>query len=151
MDLEEESARGSPVAGHFFGTFIALVGGALLVAPWWSTHLPADDYPLTTVLGVLFGAGGLMLAIPDRWPRLRALAFALMLTAFGTICAALALMPSHPDALGRLTIGGVPGFRGLVIPLWARLVAGIFAAILLAAGGAGLWGFARGLFDRVRD
>jgi len=76
------------------------VGAALATGPWWSATLPRSDYPLVWVLGALFGGIGLFVALPgDRLPRLRSFVFCVFLAAFGIVCAALALAPTHlaPD------------------------------------------------------
>ncbi len=130
---------------YFMGALLLFVGVALGTSPWWSATLPRADYPLTIVLGVIFGGGGLFLSIPEqRAPRLRTLAFCAWIGAFGLACASLALMPFHPDADGTYRIAGVPGVIAAAIPWWARIVAAAFAVILLGASGAGLWGLLRG-------
>ncbi|MFO1311189.1 MAG: hypothetical protein U1F41_03895 [Burkholderiales bacterium] len=124
---------------------LLLAGVALVTSPWWSATLPRTDYPLVIALGVIFGGGGVFIAIPeDRAPRWRTLAFCLRIGAFGLVCAAIALAPFHPDAGGTYRIAGIPGFVGASVPWWARIVAGGFALLLLGAAGAGLWGLARG-------
>ena len=106
------------------GALALLVGAGLLSGPWWSSTLPKSDYPLVIVLGAVFAAIGAFAAIPDSWPRLRTLSFALFMGTFGLVCAALTLTPLHPAADGTWTIGGIPGFiTGGPIPWWARLVA----------------------------
>jgi len=131
--------------GYLMGALLLFVGASLASAPWWSATLGRADYPLVIVLGVIFGGAGLYMAIPeDRAPRLRTLAFCLWIGAFGLACASLTLMPFHPDADGTYRIAGVPGFIAAAIPWWARIVAGVFAVLLLGASGAGLWGLVRG-------
>jgi hypothetical protein len=148
MDPAPPAVPEDSVGARAFGIFTFAVGAALLTAPWWSRTLPPSDYRLTTVLGLLFGGGGLMAALPARWERLRTLAFTTLTGAFGAICAALALLPTLPGADGRFSVGGVPGFAAAPIPWWARLVAAAFALILLAASVAGLYGLLRALFPR---
>jgi hypothetical protein len=132
-----------------FGALIALVGLSLASSPWWSPTLARTDYALVVVLGVIFGGGGVFLALPeDRAPRLRTLVFCVWMGAFGLACAALALAPLHADPDGTYSIGGVPGFIATPIPWWARIVAAFFAVLLLGVAGAGLWGLVRGLFGR---
>ena len=126
-----------------------LVGAALLGAPWWSSTLPRSDYPLVAVLGTVFAAIGVFAALPESWPRLRALFFALFMATFGLVCAALALTPLHPAPDGTWTIGGVAGFvTSEPMPWWARIVAGFFAIVCLGTAVLGLSGLARGLFGR---
>jgi len=130
---------------YFMGALLVFVGAALASSPWWSATLGRADYSLVIVLGVIFGGAGVFLSIPeDRAPRLRTLAFCLWVGAFGLACASLALMPFHPDADGTYRIAGVPGFIAAAIPWWARIVAGMFAALLLGVSGVGLWGLVRG-------
>ena len=118
-----------------------LVGAGLLAAPWWSARLPASDYPLVIVLGCLFAAFGAYGALPDRCSRLRTFVFSLALGAFGTICAALMLTPSKPDANGFYSIGGVARFTiSGPMPWWARIVAGFFALVMLGVAALGMWG-----------
>jgi len=130
---------------RIFGALLMLVGIGLASGPWWSSTLPRSDYPLVVVLGVIFGFGGLFIALPeDRVPRLRTLTFALWIGSFGLCCAALALAPFNLDADGTYTIAGIPNFVvAQPIPWWARIVAGLFAILLLGAAGAALWGLVR--------
>lgn len=123
---------------------VFLVGAALLAAPWWSTRLPASDYPLVIVLGCLFAAFGAYVALPERFSRLRTLVFALALGTFGTVCAALTLTPFKPDANGYYSLGGVARFTlSGPMPWWARIVAGFFAMVMLGVAALGLWGLLR--------
>jgi hypothetical protein len=134
------------------GVVAFLVGAALLAAPWWSSTLPLGDYPLVIVLGVVFASIGLFAALPESWPRLRTLSFALFMATFGLVCLALTLTPLHPAPGGTWTIGGVAGFVTTgPIPWWARMVAGFFAIVCLGAAALGLWGLVRGLFGRNPD
>ena len=131
------------------GLLAFLVGAALVTGPWWSSTLPASDYPLVIVLGVAFAGIGAFAALPESWPRLRAGVFAVFMGAFGLMCAALALTPLHPGPDGTLTIGGVAGFVASgSMPWWARIVAGCFAAVCLGAAVLGVWGLVRDLFAR---
>jgi hypothetical protein len=131
------------------GLIAFLVGAALLAAPWWSSTLPRSDYPLVVVLGTVFAAIGVYAALPESWPRMRALFFALFMATFGLVCAALALTPLHPAPDGTWTIGGVAGFvTSEPMPWWARIVAGFFAIVCLGTAALGLWGLGRGLFGR---
>ena len=123
---------------------VFLVGAALLAAPWWSTRLPASDYPLVIVLGCLFAAFGAYVALPERFSRLRTLVFALALGAFGTVCAALTLTPFKPDPNGYYSIGGVARFTlSGPMPWWARIVTGFFALVMLGVAALGMWGLLR--------
>ena len=134
------------------GLVAFLVGAALLAAPWWSSTLPRSDYPLVIVLGSVFAAIGAFAALPESWPRLRALSFALFMTTFGLICAALTLTPLHPAPDGTWMIGGVAGFAvSQPMPWWARIVAGFFAIVCLGAAVMSLWGLGRELFGRTPD
>jgi len=134
------------------GLVAFLVGAALLAAPWWSSTLLRSDYPLVIVLGSVFAAIGVFAALPESWPRLRALSFALFMATFGLICAALTLTPLHPAPDGTWTIGGVAGFAiSKPMPWWARIVAGFFAIVCLGAAVLGLWGLGRELFGRSPD
>ena len=134
------------------GLVAVLVGAGLLAAPWWSSTLPRSDYPLVIVLGSVFAAIGLFAALPETWPRLRTLSFALFMATFGLICAALALTPLHPAPDGTWTIGGIAGFvTSGPMPWWARIVAGFFAIVCLGTAALGLWGLVRGLFGRGPD
>ena len=129
------------------GLFVFLVGAGLVSGPWWSSTLPASDYPLVIVLGVAFASIGAYVALPESWPRLRAGAFAGFMGAFGLICAALALTHVGPD--GKLTIGGIAGFAASgPMPWWARVVAGFFAIIFLGVAVLGVWGVLRDLLRR---
>jgi hypothetical protein len=131
------------------GLLVLLVGAALLVAPWWSSTLPATDYPLVIVLGSLFASFGAFAALPQRCERLRTLTFALGMGTFGTICAALAFTPSHPGPAGTVAIGGIPGFAiAGPMPWWARAVAGFFAIVCIGAATLGAWGLVRDLVRR---
>jgi hypothetical protein len=131
------------------GLLAFFIGAALFCAPWWSSTLPASDYPLVIVLGTVFATIGVFAALPESWPRLRALFFALFMATFGLVCAALALSPLHPAPDGTWTIGGVAGFvTSEPMPWWARIVAGFFAIVCLGTGVLGLWGLARDLFGR---
>ena len=131
------------------GLLAFFIGAALVCAPWWSSTLPASDYPLVIVLGTVFAAIGLFAALPESWQRLRALSFALFMGTFGLVCAALALTPLHPAADGTLTIGGIRGFASSTpMPWWARIVAGFFAIVCLGAAALGLWGVVRDFFGR---
>jgi hypothetical protein len=134
------------------GLIAFLVGAALLAAPWWSSTLPRSDYPLVAVLGTVFAAIGVYAALPESWPRMRALFFALFMATFGLVCAALALTPLHPAPDGTWTIGGVAGFvTSEPMPWWARIVAGFFAIVCLGTAVLGLWGLIRGLFGGSRE
>lgn len=114
--------------------------------------MPKSDYPLVIVLGAVFAAIGAFAAIPDSWPRLRTLSFALFMGTFGLVCAALTLTPLHPAADGTWTIGGIPGFiTGGPIPWWARLVAGFFAIVCLGTAALGLWGLLHDLLAGRRS
>ncbi len=127
------------------GWLAFLVGAGLLAAPWWSATLPASDYPLVIVLGTVFASIGAFAALPDRWPGLRSLAFAVFMAAFGGFCAALAMTPFHPDADGTYAIGGVRGFAtSQPMPWWARIVAGFFAIVCLGAAALAAWSLLRG-------
>ena len=131
------------------GLLAFFIGAALLCAPWWSSTLPASDYPLVIVLGTVFATIGVFAALPESWQRLRALSFALFMGTFGLVCAALALTPLHPAADGTLTIGGIAGFASSgPMPWWARIVAGFFAIVCLSTAVLGLWGLARELLGR---
>jgi hypothetical protein len=131
------------------GLIAFLVGAALLAAPWWSSTLPRGDYPLVIALGSVFAAIGVFAALPESWPRMRTLSFAVFMATFGLICAALAFTPLHPGPDGTWTIGGVAGFAASApMPWWARIIAGFFAIVCLGAGVLGLWGLARGLLGR---
>lgn len=133
------------------GLFVLLIGTALLAAPWWSSTLPAADYPLTIVLGTAFAAIGVFAALPDSWPRLRTLSFAAFMATFGLVCAALALSPLHPAADGSWSIGGVAGFSASgPMPWWARGVAGFFAIVCLGTAALGFWSVVRELFGFER-
>jgi hypothetical protein len=134
------------------GLLAFFIGVALLCAPRWSSTLPASDYPLVIVLGMVFAAIGVLAALPESWQRLRALSFALFMATFGLVCAALALTPLHAAADGTLTIGGIAGFASSApMPWWARIVAGFFAIICLGAAALGLWGVVREFFGRRSD
>lgn len=126
------------------GLLAFLVGAGLLASPWWSKTLPASDYPLVIVLGAVFACIGAFAALPDSWPRLRTLTFALFMAAFGVVCAALTFTPLHPDADGTYRIGGVAGFAtSAPMPLWVRLVAAFFMIVCLGTAALGLWGLVR--------
>ncbi len=126
------------------GLLAFLVGAGLLASPWWSKTLPASDYPLVIVLGAVFACIGAFAALPDSWPRLRTLTFALFMAAFGVVCAALTFTPLHPDADGTYRIGGVAGFATSgPMPWWARLVAAFFMIVCLGTAALGLWGLVR--------
>lgn len=128
------------------GLLAFLVGAALLSGPWWSSTLTPSDYPLVIVLGFVFAAIGIFAALPESWPRLRTLSFAVFMGTFGLVCAALALAPLHPAADGTWAIGGVAGFVSTgPIPWWARVVAGFFAILCLGTAVLGIWGLARDL------
>jgi len=88
------------------GLVAFFVGVALLCAPWWSSTLPASDYPLVIVLGTVFAAIGLFAALPESWQRLRALSFALFMGTFGLVCAALGLWGVAREFFGRRSGGG---------------------------------------------
>jgi hypothetical protein len=134
------------------GLLALVVGLGLLAAPWWSAALPASDYPLAIILGTVFASIGAFAALPDRWPRLRSLAFAVFMAAFGVVCAALAFTAFHADADGTYSIGGSPGFAtSEVMPWWARNVAGFFAIVCLGAAAAAAWGLMRGATYREPD
>jgi hypothetical protein len=139
---------GGAFAAAVPGLLAFLVGAGLLASPWWSKTLPASDYPLVILLGAVFASIGAFAALPDRWPRLRTLTFALFMAAFGTVCAALMFTPFHPDADGTYRIGGVAGFAtSQPMPWWARIVAAFFAIVCLGTAALGLWGLVR---DSVR-
>jgi hypothetical protein len=132
------------VAPRIVALVVLAIGVGLLTGPWWSSTLPASDRLLVVVLGAMFGAIGAYGAIPDSCPRARTFAFALFLGFFGLACAAIALAHAGPD--GTMTIAGVGGFAaGGPMPIWARLVAGFFALLLLGTSGLALWGLVRGL------
>jgi hypothetical protein len=134
------------------GLLAFFIGAALSSAPWWSSTLPASDYPLVIVLGTVFATIGVFAALPETWQRLRALSFASFMGTFGLVCAALALTPLHPAADGTLTIGGIAGFASSApMPWWARIVAGFFAIVCLGAAVLGVWGVVRELFGRRSD
>jgi hypothetical protein len=131
------------------GLLAFVIGTGLLVSPWWSTTLPASDYPLVIVLGAVFASIGAFAALPDRWPRLRQLAFMSFMAVFGVFCAALTFSPWHPAADGTYSIGGVAGFAtSQPMPLWARMVAGFFAIVCLGAAALGALDLIRGSATR---
>jgi len=92
------------------GLLAFVIGVALLVSPWWSTTLPASEYPLVIVLGAVFASIGAFAALPDRWPRARQLAFTTFMAMFGNIAtaemkrirAAAGFMDLSPGADGRI-------------------------------------------------
>ncbi len=86
------------------GLVAFFVGVALLCAPWWSSTLPASDYPLVIALGTVFAAIGVFAALPESWQRLRALSFALFMGTFGA--AALGLWGVARESFGRRSDGG---------------------------------------------
>ncbi|MEO8675968.1 MAG: hypothetical protein ABI569_10335 [Casimicrobiaceae bacterium] len=132
------------VAARIVACFVAAVGVGLLTGPWWSSTLPASDRPLVIVLGAIFAGIGAYGAIPDSLPRARTLAFVLFLGAFGLACAAIALAQVQPD--GTTIIAGVGRIAASEpMPVWARLVAGLFALLLLGSCGLALWGLVRGM------
>jgi hypothetical protein len=47
------------------GLLAFFIGTALLCAPWWSSTLPASDYPLVTVLGTVLATIGVFAALPE--------------------------------------------------------------------------------------
>lgn len=131
------------------GWFVFSIGAALFCAPWWSSTLPASDYPLVIVVGSVFAAFGAFAALPERRERLRTLTFALAMGAFGTICAALTFTPFHPGPDGTFAIGGIPGFAvGGPMPWWARAVTAFFAIVCIGAATLGLWSVVRDLVWR---
>jgi hypothetical protein len=126
-----------------------VAGAGLLTAPWWSSTLTTSDYPLVVVLGSVFASIGAFAALPDRWPRLRQLAFMLFMATFGLVCAALLFTPFHPDSDGTYRIGGIPGFvASEAMPWWARIVAGIFTIVCLGAAALSAWGLVRDTTSR---
>jgi len=138
--------------GAIPGLLAFLVGAGLLTAPWWSTRITASDYPLVLVLGTVFASIGAFAALPERWPRLRSLAFMLFMAAFGVVCTALTFTPFHPDPDGTYTIAGIRGLSASgPMPWWARIVAGFFAIVCLGAAVAGAWGLVRGNAGRDSD
>jgi hypothetical protein len=133
------------------GALLLLVGLGLIGAPYWSATLPASDYPIVLILGVIFSGFGAYTCLPERYVRTRTLVFALAMGAFGLVCAALALTPIVPDADGAYAIGGIHGFRlSTPTPLWARAVAGFFAAIFLPVATVGVWGVLRAIVRGYR-
>ena len=136
-------------AGTVPGLIALIVGAGLLAAPWWSTSLPASDYPLVIVAGAIFASFGAHAALPDSWPRLRTLAMTLFMAAFGVMCAAMTLTPFYPDPDGTYTIAGIHGLRASgPMPWWARIVAGCFAIVCLVTAALGAWGLLRGTAGR---
>jgi hypothetical protein len=134
------------------GLLAFVVGAGLLTAPWWSSTLTESDYPLVVVLGIVFASIGAFAALPDRWARLRQLAFMLFMAAFGLVCAALMFTPFHPDSDGTYRIGGIPGFAtSEAMPWWARIVAGFFAIVCLGAAILSAWSLVRGTASRDAD
>jgi hypothetical protein len=127
------------------------IGVALLCAPCWPSTLPASDYPLVIVPGMVFAAIGVFAALPESWQRLRALSFALFMGTFGLVCAALALTRLHPAADGTLTIAGIAGFAGSSDAVVGAHRRGIFRDRLPRRSGAGSWGVVRELFGRRSD
>ena len=131
------------------GLLAFVIGTGLLMSPWWSTTLPASDYPLVIVLGAVFASIGAFAALPDRWPRARQLALTLFMAVFGVFCAALTFSPMHPAADGTYAIGGVAGFAtSQPMPLWARMVAGFFGIVCLGVAALGAWSLIRGTATR---
>ena len=136
-------------AGTVPGLIALIFGAGLLAAPWWSTSLPASDYPLVIVPGAIFASFGAYAALPDSWPRLRTLAMTLFMAAFGVMCAAMTLTPFHPDPDGTYTIKGIHGLRASgPMPWWARIVAACFAIVCLVTAALGAWGLLRGTAGR---
>jgi len=134
------------------GLLAFLVGAALLGARWWSSTLPESDYPLVTVLGIVFAAIGAFAALPESWERLRALMFAAFMGAFGLMCASLTFAPLHASPDGTWTIGGISGFvADGPMPWWARIVAGFFAIVCLGAAVLAIWGVAVEALRPSRD
>ena len=83
------------------GLLAFFIGAALLCAPWWSSTLPASDYPLVIVLGTVFATIGVYAALPESWQRLRALSFALFIGTFGlTFALAEGRTPAEALAFG---------------------------------------------------
>lgn len=133
------------------GLLPLLVGVGLVSAPWWSSTLPAADYPMSVVLGTLFAGIGGAVCVPESWPRLRSLAFIVFFGAFGTICGAIALSPRTPAPDGTITIGGVAGFSiSEPVPWWARTITGFFAVLFIVAAVLGAWGLLRSLIHDDR-
>src|SRR5216683_703801 len=111
--------------------------------------IAGERLPVSDRAGPVFATIGVFAALPESWPRLRALSFALFMGTFGLVCAALALTPLHPAADGTLTIGGIAGFAGSgPMPWWARIVAGFFAIVCLGTAMLGVWGLLREFFGR---
>jgi hypothetical protein len=135
-----------------FPALIAQMAVFFLAAMWLAINhvdVSASDYPLVIVLGTVFASFGAFAALPDRWPRLRQLAFMLFMATFGLVCAALMFTPFHPDSDGTYRIGGIPGFAAsAAMPWWARIVAGFFAIVCLGAAVLSAWGLFRGTASR---
>lgn len=133
------------------GILALLVGGALIAAPWWSSTLPASDYPLAYVLGAIFAGLGAYACLPERFSRLRTLLLAIGMGAFGSACAALAFSPLSPGADGTFAFGGIKGFSAdQPMPWWARIAAGFFAVVLRSVAVLGLWGLLRNVLGSAR-
>jgi hypothetical protein len=129
------------------GIIVLMIGVGLLAAPWWSATLPASDYPIAIVLGVIFAGMGAYVCVPERFGRLRTAVFALAMGAFGLVCGALAVAPLAANADGSYSVAGIPGFVAAEpLPWWARIVAGFFAIICLSTAGLGLWSVVRQVF-----
>ncbi|HZQ60299.1 MAG TPA: hypothetical protein VFC24_03060 [Casimicrobiaceae bacterium] len=131
------------------GLLPLLVGLGLIAAPWWSSALPAADYPMAIVLGTLFVGLGAAVCVPESWPRVRSLAFIVFFGAFGTICGAIALSPRTPAPDGTISIGGIAGFSvSQAVPWWARTITGLFAVLFVVAAVLGAWGLLRSIVRR---
>ena len=142
--MSREPRQRGNIAPRIVALLVTAIGVGLLTGPWWSSTLPASDRPLVIVLGAIFAGIGAYGAIPDSLPRARTLAFALFLGAFGLACAAIALAHVGPD--GATVIAGLGRTApNAPMPMWARLVAGFFALLLLGTCGLALWGLVRGV------
>jgi hypothetical protein len=97
----------------------------LLVEP---NALASEDL-LGIPIGMVFALGGLLLAVPPSFPRLRAVAFALVLTVFALAADWIAFGPGPRQFGGRVSLG-ILGARGHPGEAFGRAVFGAGAVLL---------------------
>jgi hypothetical protein len=123
---------GEGAAMRVVGALVCAIAVGLISGPWWSATLDASDYLLVEMLGVMFAGIGLQTVIPaDRAQWLRTLGFCAWLGGMGVFCLAIAGAGLVSEDYARHHLIG--SMSGLVpdVPIWVRVICGMFALLLI--------------------
>ncbi len=127
-----DSNPGDRTAMRIVGLLVCAIAVGLLTGPLWSATLGPSDYLLVELLGVMFAGVGLQTVVPpDRAQWLRTLGFCAWLGGMGVFCLAIAGAGLVSEDYARHHLIG--SMSGLVpdVPVWARVVCGVVALLLI--------------------